>query len=87
MATSFCDGNIVGKGDGEDSADGDDKLEADGDDDELGRDGQDQAGAELQSTSTMSPLFGTSTNCKKIKVSCLWNLFKLRLYESGFLSI
>ena len=23
-----------------------------------------QAGAELQSTSTMSPLFGTSTNCK-----------------------
>ena len=79
MATSFCDGNKVGKGDGEDSADGDD--------DELGRDGKDQAGAELQSTSTMSPLFGTSTNCKKIKVSCLWNLFKLRLYESGFLSI
>ena len=79
MATSFCDGNIVRKGDGKDSADGDD--------DELGRDGKDQAGAELQSTSTMSPLFGTSTNCKKIKVSCLWNLFKLRLYESGFLSI
>jgi hypothetical protein len=34
LATSFCDGNIVGKGDGEDSADGDDdELEAVGDDD------------------------------------------------------